>query len=886
MKRLLVLVLVPLAVLATVGAVAYVLLIGPIFALPVGVAVAESALATDDLILLAGLNVKQMTFLERWFLGRPAISVTNGRPLPEAAVRGIVDHLRAAQIDPRGDVDYAFFALYPTDGPTPRRAAVLVGRFDPAAIMAYVERDLHGTPRSVAGIRSYEVSVTDPATCQPGPVWMLTVESSWILIADPSSYATLVPRLMSPPREARAELAWWRALSRADVLSVGVWNLHGLDSALPRSPWQGSAAALAAEADVFERAYAGVGVKTVPPKVALRLVMDAAEAGRGAQRVKAWEQTVRASRARWAETMPSVASLYDSLRIRTRGLRTVMDVTINRKLATDSHRVVTEALGAMLSGFGVRVSEPGVTPTAEHIDSDPGTFTVSVTPETLPAYDPRAQFAEEVDQITGPFGLRVDQLRLGGEPGVGLELVVEGFANGVPNISGHDERARLVIDSVKGTSGQELLRPEACGRERNSQPAAFTRSDARRLGAVKTLRLISGADPRALQSVSGRVQLRLPTRTDVVTLRHPVPGATVDKHGATFTVTKVQRGNVGYQITGARDRVLDVRALNGKGQPLTSSSSFSSEFLFGDGLSGQENYSGVVDRLVITFATEEKAVEFPFVLTDFSFAGKPGGGPLDKTPPFRPYSHEALRRDSSRKPLPSRTMPEPPRATTLLEPFELSLDKVQPFYALRLDFTLRSPEAPNFQPAFTVGQLRLTRLGLRDGTVILAPAAGAATAATAAGPNWDRAVRFTSAPKDGVLSTSVSFYIDTDARPEDLKSVQGSLTMHFPRAFDTLALEDVTVGRQAKQRDLTATVVARSRTSLTIETNKDGERVYYIRLFGGDGQPLAFTGPNITAGPDGAWRFELSPLGRPARAEVILARDLERKVYPIALTLK
>jgi hypothetical protein len=170
--------------------------------------------------------------------------------------------------------------------------------------------------------------------------------------------------------------------------------------------------------------------------------------------------------------------------------------------------------------------------------------------------------------------------------------------------------------------------------------------------------------------------------------------------------------------------------------------------------------------------------------------------------------------------------------------------------------------------------------------VILPPAAGVATAAPAVGSNWERAVRFASAPRDGVLSTSVSFYIDTDAKPEDLKSVQGSLAMHFPRAFDTLPLEDLTVGRQAKQGDLTATVVARGRKSLTIETNKDGDRVYYIRLLGGDGQPLAFTGPNITAAPGGAWRFELSPLGQPARAEVIVARDLERKVYPIAFTLK
>jgi hypothetical protein len=60
--------------------------------------------------------------------------------------------------------------------------------------------------------------------------------------------------------------------------------------------------------------------------------------------------------------------------------------------------------------------------------------------------------------------------------------------------------------------------------------------------------------------------------------------------------------------------------------------------------------------------------------------------------------------------------------------------------------------------------------------------------------------------------------------------------------------------------------VARGRKSLTIETNMDGEQVYYIRLLGGAGQPLAFTGPNITTAPGGAWRFELSPLGQPARS--------------------
>ena len=44
--------------------------------------------------------------------------------------------------------------------------------------------------------------------------------------------------------------------------------------------------------------------------------------------------------------------------------------------------------------------------------------------------------------------------------------------------------------------------------------------------------------------------------------------------------------------------------------------------------------------------------------------------------------------------------------------------------------------------------------------------------------------------------------------------------------------------------------------------------------------------PHITTSPDGAWRFELSPLSPAARAEVILAGELDRKAYPFTLTLK
>src|SRR4029077_21004278 len=99
-------------------------------------------------------------------------------------------------------------------------------------------------------------------------------------------------------------------------------------------------------------------------------------------------------------------------------------------------------------------------------------FLPAVALAALPACDPQAQFAEEVDQVQGPFGVRIGELRLGADATPGLEIAVEGFAGDLPNVGASEDRVRLFVDSVKSTGGQELLRPEACGPERDNQTGA------------------------------------------------------------------------------------------------------------------------------------------------------------------------------------------------------------------------------------------------------------------------------------------------------------------------------------------------------------------------------------------------------------------------------
>lgn len=202
MKRVLAALLCGLIVL---GAALYVFVVRPLLRPSDLTAVAENALTTEDLLVLGGINVKQAVFLERWFQGTPRVPTVQAVSTSAVADRSLFEHLRVAGVDARHDVDYALYAVYPA-AEAIRHAVILLGRFNPTALNAYLTRDLQAKPRAGAGPASYEVVRTDSTTCQPGATWIVTVAPEWIVLADPASHATLLPRLASPPPENKEPL--------------------------------------------------------------------------------------------------------------------------------------------------------------------------------------------------------------------------------------------------------------------------------------------------------------------------------------------------------------------------------------------------------------------------------------------------------------------------------------------------------------------------------------------------------------------------------------------------------------------------------------------------------------------------------------------------------
>src|SRR5262249_2773496 len=316
---------------------------------------------------------------------------------------------------------------------------------------------------------------------------MITADPRWILISDPAAHATLVPRLAQIPPADEAELAWWRALAHSDVVSVGMWRPKDAEQTVSAPVLKTSARAMLAQADGIEHVYLGLGAKTVPPSGRLRLVVDSADAPRVRQKFADLRQSLQQSRDRWAQTAPSLGALFDSIRITDNGNRETIEFTVDRTLASNLERAINELLAAVVSGLGGLERSPRPAQQAERIESQPVVFTPVVDPAALAPYDPGATFAEEFDQVHGPFGLRLAAMRVPSTADSGLELDVEAFAGSIPNASAGGERARLFVDSVTSLTGQELLRAEPCGRQRNTVPGVLSTWGGQRLRATKTV---------------------------------------------------------------------------------------------------------------------------------------------------------------------------------------------------------------------------------------------------------------------------------------------------------------------------------------------------------------------------------------------------------------
>ena len=195
-------------------------------------------------------------------------------------------------------------------------------------------------------------------------------------------------------------------------------------------------------------------------------------------------------------------------------------------------------------------------------------------------------------------------------------MTVEATHRGIPNLGDGKKRVQLYVESVTDAQGNELLRTETCGKDRNQLPAAVDSPHfSNSLHGEKVVRLKPGVAQADIHRIHGRVELLLPVKTERVPLASLDQEQRVDRDGVRVVLNRTGTDSLDYKVYGDSRRLLAVRGLNAGLQPLSRTSSMSSGFLFGEGQSRNQSFAGQVASAELVLALDDIEKSFPFELS-------------------------------------------------------------------------------------------------------------------------------------------------------------------------------------------------------------------------------------------------------------------------------
>ena len=140
----------------------------------------------------------------------------------------------------------------------------------------------------------------------------------------------------------------------------------------------------------------------------------------------------------------------------------------------------------------------------------------------------------------------------------------------------------LSIDSVLSVNQQELLKDERCDKKlprfttKNQQAVAGFSADSDHVNVSKTIRLVPDAQFTQIAEINGSLRLHAPVDVTLVDIDFQ-KGKGFKDETLEFTITKAQQQTVTYKVKGKSENILEVRALNKKGQLLNFSQSFGND---------------------------------------------------------------------------------------------------------------------------------------------------------------------------------------------------------------------------------------------------------------------------------------------------------------------
>ena len=827
----------------------------------------EDALATDDLVGLGSVSIRHAVRMEQTFLGAPDTEGAGQRGLLASTPFAT---FQSAGIDPRHDLSHLVFGLYVGADAEPGYAVALLGRFERARVMSWLQSEYEVSPAPDGNPSVWQVRKQNVDTCSWSQPWSVYIGSSLMVAADPARMPGLLDRI-NRRAAARRDLDRWRGFRDTKLGSLALFvPEQSPDTGNPflQQPVQQTHDAL----EAFDEVYFGLGLWPLPFRAQLELMLAGQDAAAATRAASDWQAALEVSRAQWGEQMPTVARLHDALSVTTEDSALRLKASVDEDWLADAARIPQELMSLLFSRAGVHMSINGGSSAQpeERIDENPTRYVAGVVPQWLAAYQADPPFLPEVNVVSGPFGIRLSAVEFDAADD-SLALTITGTHRGIPNLGDAGQRVRLYIDSVSDAAGNELLREESCGPERNDLAAELDRphfNDS--LTGDKTVRLKPGVRHADIHRIRGRVELALPAEVETIRLAALDTEQTIDRQGIRVALQASAADTLDYKVYGDPARLLEVRGLNAAAQPLSGSSSMSSGFLFGEGLSKSRSFAGRVANAEVVIALRDVQQSFPFQLD--TRRPRVSQSESRHDPVSVPtYSLAQLQREF---PLPP-ALPEDQQdilAETGTGPFRVALGQLRPFMGLYTGFTVYAPAIPGLADNLSAVALQVTAVENAAGeNLVAAPQ----TAPVRFGKDWQDPAR---------LQDQVRVEFETRVDATEIHKLKGQLRVRLPRQLRSLFIDAAEVGSSVGEAGFQVNLSRVDDKGLTLDFGNRLPALVAVNAYNAADHSLWVPHPRLEF-KDGRWRGRFDTHGSAARVELIVAAEQEQQAFPFELAI-
>lgn len=594
---------------------------------------AESALANGRLIALGHLDIGKAKTLQTRLFGLPD---ADAEPGPGD---GLMNRLLKGPSPLRDAMEHALVALHAhgdesaaeTKGNRARGGSFMVlvtGQFD-ADTLAEFEHHFRLEDAGRAGWhRLSKPSKPDPLACpeadtpktpREAPLY-LKQQPDWLVLTNDMAHGDAMLKRIERSAAATQDLSTWSTYRQGKLASLMVFVPARAGPAWGGLPGMMTAQAVR-KAPAVQRAAVSLAVDPVALGLQANVTLSSPDSAWNHETGSVLRQGLEQLTADSQALSPTLAGILGNLSVTATDAELSFDAALDGDAVNALDDVFSEAMGGL---FGLAGGGGGRPPDEDQIDPQPTIYADGGLYRALPALTLPKHQAPPLFR-SGAFAVDLDQVRRN-DSGV-LEVVVKGnvalpqaeaptAAKGFPPPPPKFELA-LSVAQVLDAEGDDLLRDERCAKlsevtngNRNQEPATSTHGFNGQAQVAKWIRLRPGVPVESIHAIKGRLRFSAPGQVRVLKPRLR-PGEVVEAAGLRFHVSRVAEDSVAYQVSGERDRLLEVRGLNASGQPLRAGWKMSQ----GDSGRITQGFQGRVRGLEVYVAQSRIEHSQPFTLS-------------------------------------------------------------------------------------------------------------------------------------------------------------------------------------------------------------------------------------------------------------------------------